>query len=370
MDDRTREAIDLMDRFAERTGLTSSRPSRRYLWTDAFAVMTDIGLHEVTGEHRFLERALDLVDAVHHTLGRHRDDDRREGWLSGLDEAEGERHPTRGGLRIGKRRPERRRGEALDPTTEWDSDGQYFHYLTRWMQALDRAARATADGRYALWARELCETAAAAFVHRGGPHARPSIVWKMSIDLSRALVPTTGQHDALDGYVTARQLETTRRELGPDAEPPVLVEIATELYDLIDARDLPTTDPLGIGGLLLDAAILDQIDPGAPLCADLLASARAGLRIGVRHLGLAGPAATRLAFREFGLAIGLAAAVDRFGAVHDGAPLREDIENFWREPRAQRSPTWLEHEDINAVMLAASLAPRGVIDRPARFAPH
>jgi hypothetical protein len=38
-----------MMRFAERTGLTSANPSRRYLWTDAFAVCNFLGLNTATG---------------------------------------------------------------------------------------------------------------------------------------------------------------------------------------------------------------------------------------------------------------------------------------------------------------------------------
>jgi hypothetical protein len=48
------------------------------------------------------ELAVRLVDQVHHVLGRHRDDDPRSGWISGLSEKEGELHPNIGGLRIGK----------------------------------------------------------------------------------------------------------------------------------------------------------------------------------------------------------------------------------------------------------------------------
>src|SRR5437773_526608 len=96
-----------MLRFADRTGLTTDRPQRRYLWTDAFAVCTFLGLADATADARYRELALRLVDAVHWTLGRHRDDDARRGWISGLAEEEGARHPTRGGLRIGKPLPER-----------------------------------------------------------------------------------------------------------------------------------------------------------------------------------------------------------------------------------------------------------------------
>jgi hypothetical protein len=42
-------AIDLLDAFAERTGLNSAQHPSRYLWTDAFDVCGWIGLHESTG---------------------------------------------------------------------------------------------------------------------------------------------------------------------------------------------------------------------------------------------------------------------------------------------------------------------------------
>ena len=38
-------------------------------------------------------------------------------------------------------------------------------------------------------------------------------------------------------------------------------------------------------------------------------------------------------------------------------PLTERIESFWRDPRSQQARSWLEHRDINTVMLATSLFP-------------
>jgi hypothetical protein len=38
-------------------------------------------------------------------------------------------------------------------------------------------------------------------------------------------------------------------------------------------------------------------------------------------------------------------------------PLRNALEAFWLQPENQRSETWLEHADINTVMLATSLLP-------------
>jgi hypothetical protein len=104
---RTSQAVELMTRFAYRTSLSSDQTARRYLWTDAFAVCNYLGLSRATGDGRYQELALRLVDQVHHELGRHRRDDSRTGWISGLSDVEAEAHPTRGGLRIGKQLPER-----------------------------------------------------------------------------------------------------------------------------------------------------------------------------------------------------------------------------------------------------------------------
>src|SRR5688572_13302058 len=102
---RLRLAAELMREHAAATGLVGEASPRRYLWADAFAVANLLGLHRETGEGVWLDLGLRLVDQVHHVLGRFRPDDPRRGWLSGLPEEEAERHPTRGGLRIGKALP-------------------------------------------------------------------------------------------------------------------------------------------------------------------------------------------------------------------------------------------------------------------------
>lgn len=113
-DSRSREAMELMLDFAQRSGLDSGQSGRRYLWTDAFAVCNFLGLARMTGNNRFRELALRLVDQVHGTLGRHRHDDPRNGWISGLGEREAAVHPTRGGLRIGKKLAERTPAEPVN----------------------------------------------------------------------------------------------------------------------------------------------------------------------------------------------------------------------------------------------------------------
>ncbi|KAL1738280.1 hypothetical protein HDZ31DRAFT_20229, partial [Schizophyllum fasciatum] len=243
------QADSLMHAFISRTGLEPpSRAPRRYLWTDAFAVCNLITLHRhlpsqphpgeraPSPEHLdartdYLSLARRLVDQVHNTLGRHRPDDTlaRQGWLSGLTDEEGAAHPTKGGLRIGKPLPERQEGAPGDPELEWEEDGQYFHYLTKWMHALAALARATGEAHYLVWAIELAKVAHARFVHSSGTR----MYWKMGVDLSQPTVRSMGQHDALDALVTYSELSAGAREanLALDSETQPARDLSTELAD-------------------------------------------------------------------------------------------------------------------------------------------
>ncbi len=365
-------AVALMTRFAERTGLTSERTNRRYLWTDAFAVCNFLGLGRETGQARYEELALQLVDRVHHTLGKHRPDDTRSGWISGLSAAQGETHPTRGGLRIGKELPERAPDEPFDDQREWDRDGQYFHYLTQWMHALDQVARATGKPLFNAWARELAATAHRAFAYAAPGGASRRMYWKMSIDLSRPLVPSMGQHDALDGYITCADLKATAAKLGAGNAQPTLEAEMDDFASMFERTHLATDDPLGIGGLLVDAHRVDRLVqehrfPRPKVRDTLLAAALSGIEQYVREGDLRRSAERRLAFRELGLAIGLRAAASMRRANKDSVleelgrydSLASDIVAFWVDAAHQRATTWNEHLDINEVMLATALAPSG-----------
>jgi hypothetical protein len=378
MDERREHAVELMTRFGERTGLTSQRPPRRYLWTDAFAVCNFLALDRATGDSRHGELALRLVDGVHHVLGRHRGDDGRRGWISGLGDAQAEAHPTRAGLRIGKPLPERRPDQPMDERLEWDRDGQYFHYLTKWMHALDQVTRATGQPLFNEWARELAQAAHRAFTYAPAPGRPRRMYWKLSIDLSRPLVASMGQHDPLDGLVTCAQLSAT----APGREPGLGAAIA-DFSAMLDPSGLASADPLGIGGLLVDAYRLDQLErQGAGsfgLLEILLDAGLVGLRHYAEHSDLHRPAAQRLAFRELGLAIGLAALAraewqergrSRIERLQRYLPLRGEIESFWLRREHRGVDSWLAHADINDVMLATSLEPQGVLVLPPVRADH
>jgi hypothetical protein len=383
-DPNIEQAIALMDGFAARTGLASDLPARRYLWTDAFAVCNFLGLAHATGEHVYTGLALRLVDRVHHTLGRHRDDDSRSGWISGLGEREGRAHPTRGGLRIGKALPERGPDEPYDQHLEWQRDGQYFHYLTKWMHALDQVSRATGEPNFNTWARELAATAHSGFSYLPAANRPPRMYWKMSIDLSRALVPSMGQHDPLDGYLTIMHLRATASGFPHPPSRPDLEQPASEFAAMLRGAELVSPDPLGIGGLLVDAYRAQQLMRLGVLSDDallerLLKAALAGLQAYAASGELQAPAGQRLAFRELGLAIGLHAAQRMrpsavqgrtdlspkaqalLGALLRYVPLGDDIEGFWRQSEHQRADTWIEHRDINEVMLATRLVPEGFL---------
>ena len=208
--ERTDYVEMVMIEFANLTGLEPVSPHPiRYLWTDTFAACNFLELYRITEERTHLDLAVRLVHQVHHALGRHRDDDARKGWISGLSEMEGELHPTAGGLRIGKRLRERNAGEPMNEYLEWERDGQYFHYLSKWMHALNRVGRVTADPAYHVWAVELAQTANSAFCYQPSSGGGKRMYWKMSIDLSYPLVMSMGQHDPLDGYVTYNKLRAT-----------------------------------------------------------------------------------------------------------------------------------------------------------------
>jgi len=372
-----------MTEFSDSTGLSTVEKSpRRYLWTDAFAVCNFLELYQRIGDESWQNLALLLVDQVHYILGRHREDDPRTGWISGHTEEEGRKHPTIGGLRIGKQMNERKPDDPYDDNLEWDRDGQYYHYLTKWMHALNRVSRSTGNSTFNVWAIELAKAAHAGFVHvlRSGSK---QMYWKMSIDLSYPLVSSMGHHDPLDGLITYNQIQATAVELSNTSGPDLDSEIA-DIELLCKGKNWATNDPLGLGCLLCHAYIILQLIvqdrfTDTVLLKDLLESSLASLDAYMLSRFLSFPAEYRLPFRELGMAIGLH-AVERIEGLMEEKPdvfdknnpiysqikylrrfirLGEAIEKFWLDPQNRIAKSWTEHQDINSVMLATSLAPDG-----------
>ena len=209
----------------------------------------------------------------------------------------------------------------------------------------------------------------------------------MSIDLSRPQVNSMGLHDPLDGLITfleIRERSPVRQKLQPHS----LDAAISDLTDMCLGVNWTTHDPLGLGGLLADAWRLAQLYSDntasglSELLEDMLDAALVGLSIFIQEDSTNRTAASRLAFRELGLSIGLQAVGrleslvagspnlfsnrSRLGSLLDALqqylPLLEKIEQFWLDSNNREVPAWQDHAEINMVMLATSLAPEGYLD--------
>ncbi len=168
----------------------------------------------------------------------------------------------------------------------------------------------------------------------------PRMYWKMSTDLSRPLVASSGLHDPLDGLLTLR-------ELGVAESDPLLALLQSMAGS---GRAMATSDSLGIGGLLMDCARAT----GA-LRSALIESATQSVALFGRNNDLEEPAELRLAFRELGLSIG-AAVAKRAGITVPGAgDLAAKICSFWNDSSHRNNETYRDHYDINEVMRACAM---------------
>lgn len=234
----------------------------RYLWTDAYGVLNLLTMHREykhalgedeklasagagtagveSGDYhkergRYLSLAKRLVETVHGVLGWTRDGGAR---LPGASEE----NPLGGGLRIGKM-------DERGP----DGDGQYHHYLTVWMFALNRLSLASGDPVYNRQAIALAKAIHPRFfINRDS--ARPRMVWKMAMDLSAPLVPSEGNLDPIDGYVVFRLLQAAATTMDNELEP-VLAEEIADYQRVIERKGehFVSSDPLDLGMTLWTA---------------------------------------------------------------------------------------------------------------------
>ena len=213
---------------------------------------------------------------------------------------------------------------------------------------------------------------------RSRPGGPKRMVWKMSIDLSRPLVSSMGQHDPLDGLITCLELQTAE---GFEAEDGAdLTAAIADMTEMCAQARWATDDPLGIGGLLDDATRLAQLvfERGVErheLLHQLLVEAELSLRVvwpllSPRSFRRASPgisgawpvdrhprAATAQALGRAGPRIGCRqrppAAVP--------ATCRTDLRPSGPIRRIDSAALGSDHRDINTVMLATSLAPEGYL---------
>ncbi len=157
------------------------------------------------------------------------------------------------------------------------------------------------------------------------------------------------------------------------------------MTDICKGMGLTTDDPLGIGGLLSDATRITQliINGGLKnieLLEMVLDSSILGLRSYMKNDPMKYPAEYRLAFRELGLSIGLKgfemmvdlinknpelsqinSLQERINLFEEYLELGNNIEKFWMDKENRKTSNWIEHRDINTVMLATTLEPDGFL---------
>ncbi|OQV17347.1 hypothetical protein BV898_08596 [Hypsibius exemplaris] len=318
-----------------------SHSESRYLWTDAYGVCNYLTLFKETGEAQYCTQAKNLISAVHDTLGKTRD-----GGAARLGNSPPEQ-PLLGGLRIGKPDEE---GPGMS------GDGQYFHYLTKWMFALNRMSLAVKEPRYNQWAIEMARAVHWKFCAPDGNR----MYWKMSIDLSRPLTTAEGGLDTFDGLTIYMLLQETAKSFVPDFdglgtreksqwEQENLKPEIDHMQELVATRISRYTahDTLDAGEALWLAHFFPEEDYACQL------KRRAGQA--VEQLWLAGefigPPTVRLGFREFGTTIGV--------------QMHPDLWKTWEGRVEKLHELWLEHlqardNDITPVMYCTSLIPGAV----------
>ncbi|KIJ41464.1 hypothetical protein M422DRAFT_172091 [Sphaerobolus stellatus SS14] len=269
----------------------SPRPSPdghrgRYLWTDAFGVCNFLTLYKRTQDQNYLILAERLITNVHDILGYTRDGKSR---LPGATDDK----PLGGGLRIGK----------IEESGS-DGDGQYYHYLTMWMFALNRMAVVSGKNQFNDLAVQLVKAVHPRFV-QAREAARPRMVWKMSTDLQKVLVPREGSLDSVQGYVVYRLIQNA----SSDPEN-TLVEEIDDLRRVFHGKydHYRSLDALDLGMAVWTAHWFTQgktkekwavnIRDRALQCLDALFTEDF-------FDSALNPPRHRLAFREFGAAMGL-----------------------------------------------------------------
>ena len=138
---------------------------------------------------------------------------------------------------------------------------------------------------------------------------RPRMFWKLAMDLSQPLVNSEGNLDPIEGYVTYTRLQET------SDNHHVLDEEIAALKKIVDDKveDYSSFDALDLGMTLWTVHWLvpqPTWPPSEAWPAKLQYRAFNNLLTAVRRFGLFDrPTENRLAFREFGAALGLRTAV-------------------------------------------------------------
>ena len=297
----------------------------RYLWTDAFGVVNFITLHKETNDATHLTRAIRLAETVHNVLGRTRDG---KDMLPGANDA----NPLGGGLRIGK-----------EDEGGSDGDGQYHHYLTLWMFALNRLSMATNDKKYNDQAIALAKAIHPYFFLDRGTRT-PRMVWKISVDRQRALVRSQGNLDPIDGLLVFRKLQAASEDES------VLADEIADYRRVIELKGehFVSSDALDLGMTLWSAHWLADKEA---YFTGLQRQAEGQVRRLFEREYLDVPTSRRLAFREYGTCLGIGSLESPDDTIQQ---YRDRIIETWEK---HRESTPGDLRAISEVMRAAAITP-------------
>ena len=302
-------------------GLCADGHQRRYLWTDAFAVLAFCSIadrYEMEGnrEAASLYRVASnkLINVVHECLGVPR---------SGKAEDAMQKDPQSPtgyvGLRIGKVDSRR----VTDAGMEFD--GQYWHYVDKWLFALERAGRSD----------DAIKIAKSCFPYFFDSSRGGGIHWKLSVDGTPpyGLEHAYANQDTLSAFIVFSLLGKHDKELDE--------EISMLRTALSGYRPRVTSDPLGWG---LEA-IYNQFIHGHPMSNTLYTLQDRALH----------PSHLSLPFRLYGAIIGA-----RIASI---APQKVDSLVEMSLAHEARVAGREEHSSINRVMLAMCLLSPGALGR-------
>jgi hypothetical protein len=319
---------------ADEAGLCADGHQRRYLWTDAFGVLAYVSLAEqLEQQHdqqqdaqKYRQAADKLIDTVHQCLGKPRSHKAEHAM-----QVDPESPTGFVGLRIGKVQSR----QVTDYGMQYD--GQYWHYVDKWLLALARAGHAS-EGI------AIAKSCFPYFFDKGqqGNGWDGGIRWKLSVD---ATAPASLQraHASDDTLVALIVYSILEKERKPD-DASLVDEIGMLRNALQFYRPRVTDDPLGWG---LEA-MFDQFLQGHPR-----QQALASLQARALH-----PSHLSLPFRLYGAMIGARLVGDK---VTPSKAVDELIELSLKHEECVQG--YEEHSTINRVMLAMCLLCPGALGR-------
>jgi hypothetical protein len=307
---------------ADEAGMCADTVQRRYLWTDAFAVLAYVSIAELYESQQDYQtaqpyrRAIDkLISTVHDNLGKPRSNRPEHAMKPSSDSPTGFV-----GLRIGK--------EISRPVTDYGMryDGQYWHYIDKWLWALQRAGHD----------EEAIAIARTCFPHFFDSRGK-GMRWKLSVDATPApgLEHVYGSNsDTLSALIVFCILQ------GDDGA--ILKEEIGMLQNALGGYKFRVTDdPLGFG---LDL-MWDQFLHGSPMQSALKPLASRALD----------PSHMSLPFRLYGAMIGARIA----GWENQKVDALEEQALAYEARVAGHE----KHSSINRVMLAMCLLCPGTLGR-------